>query len=908
MSRYYRSQRGGRRPTGGNQPPSGYFTDPERDQERGGNWGPPSEGNWGPPSEGWGPTGEWIGEERTTNSNTNTTNRNTSGWTNTQPRRREYSPTSRPAPFASQSPPFNTPLPIPSTSTTWTNPSQGGWPQQQPPIGPRGPTAMTDRIFDDAMTHTRGRGSYRGIRPMSTTTPRITGGVNLDEPTPPYSGRRRYSPDERSPDAEARSLIDRVRKAGVITDADDKQIGESSRQIIDDLLFMLDQSDNRNQRLANQVKTALKKKRIRDPEDNHHDNEDSRLTKRRDPNTFANTPSQTSTPSSVGLALEFDKMRTEPDNTRAERERRPEPPRNQGDTDMPAQPRGTRTHIVRLTPPGPMSTDPVVNSDPRTISRVNPDQPSIPNDLDESDETDYEDMTDKQKKKYDNSKAERERSQLMIALHRLDVRIPPFWEVRPLYGMYERDNTLRNMLSEQFYVSRRNNTVYHRIHQGAQIVIDDRNAPSEPRGNVTQKFDKASPKGLPRTAWEVKCLVQLLHDSYGPYYDRVLAYIFLREMHYIARGVIESIRDHAMEFIMTPGVYDPNYMPNFTTTADLLPRSLDPGKPPGVPNLGSDHALNIDEMARYIVLYGRPGPNFHTGVVIDYAYRVNRRSVFGYGLIRALSPDTKSTTFRRYAAAALALPRRYREVIEDYNTLHPSAPFAPQTGPTYEITRLPDANTANMNLQSIFDLMISNRIPPAWVDHGYTYGLNFLNHQYPGSSYVPFFDEIDNERIVRVSAYGVPPAIPEWDGWRHPTDEDMQRIRQLNANRASREAPGFDHRLERGWVRVGEDGLFPYLEDRVQVMAELYRDRHPIHLPSYPTLDPIIAHPGLADTNMSAVGAADTNMSAGDSTPMEVEASANTEASTSSLLGTSQARDVGNTKMNEDSNATPPSA
>jgi hypothetical protein len=590
-------------------------------------------GNWGPP-------GVWIGEEGTGNwGNTNTRSRSPPTWANTQPQtRRDYSPTNRPAPFASSS--SSSPIVQQSTSPSrWANPSQGGWTQQQPPSAPRGPTAMTDRIFGDAMHHARGRGSLRGIRPMSTTTPCVTGGIDLNDPAPAYPpGRRRRSPDEGSPNTENRSLSDRLQKAGVFTDAEDKQLGEAGRQIIDDLLFLLEQSNERNQRLTNQVSNVLKKKRTRQPEDDE-DEDDARLAKRRDPNTFTNTPSQTSTPSSVGLAIEFDRMRTEPKKV-------PEPPRDQGDTDMPAEHRSMRTNLVRLTPPGPLHPEPMISSDPRVISRVNPEQPSIPDDYDESDETDYEDMSDKKKKKYDNKKEERERDRLMTNLHRLDLLIPPFWEVIPHYGIYERDNTLRGMLSEQFYVSRRTNTVFHRFHQGALIVHDDRNTPFESRGRSTPKFDKASPRGLPRTAWEVKCLVKLLHDSYGPYNDRVLAYIFLWEMHYIARGVTEDLRDHAMHFIMTPGVYDPNFMPNFSSTADFLPRGPDPGKPPGVPNLGPDSSLHLDDMARYVVLYGRPGPNFYTGVVIDYAYHVNRRSIFGYGLARALCPEAKAAVFR----------------------------------------------------------------------------------------------------------------------------------------------------------------------------------------------------------------------------------------------------------------------
>jgi len=427
------------------------------------------------------------------------------------------------------------------------------------------------------------------------------------------------------------------------------------------------------------------------------------------------------------------------------------------------------------------------------------------------------------------------------------------------------------------------------------------------RGFVIQQFDKASPKGMPHTAWEVKCLIKLLHNDYCPYYDRVLAYIFLREMHYIARGVTENIRDHAMRFIMDPGVYDPDFMPNFTTTTDLLPRMADPGKPPGLPNLGADSALNINEMARYVALYGRPGPNFYTGVVVDYAYHVNRCSVFGYGLSKALGPKTKAFLFRRYSAILFLLPRWYQEAIEGHNSQHPSDPFVPQTGPTFTITRLLDDGAANMNLQTIIDHFVYNRIPPSWVDHGYTYGINYINYQYSGSPYVTFFDEMDNKRLAQVRAYGVPPAIPEWDGWRHPTDEDIQRIRQLNANRVSREAPGFDHRRERGWTRVGEDRIFLYLQDRVEASAVCYSELHPIQLPSYPTLDTPTMQPGPADTNMSADGTVDPNLSMGDPTPMEVETSVNTEVSPRTTIGATGTEGGESTATIGDTDMVPPS-
>jgi hypothetical protein len=163
----------------------------------------------------------------------------------------------------------------------------------------------------------------------------------------------------------------------------------------------------------------------------------------------------------------------------------------------------------------------------------------------------------------------------------------------------------------------------------------------------------------------------------------VLAYIFLRELYFIARSVILEYWDHAMAHIMTPGIFDPNFMPPRVSAADLLPRMPDLGRPTGINNLGPEMALNIDEMARYAILYGRPGVNYSTGVVMDYAFRVSRQSIFGYGLARVLAPEGKNVHFRRFVAALFALPRRYREAIEEYNSRNPLSPFVPQSGPEF---------------------------------------------------------------------------------------------------------------------------------------------------------------------------------------------------------------------------------
>ena len=738
---------------------------------------------------------------------------------------------------------------------------------------------MTNRIFEDAMSTARGRGSPYGIRMVSRATPRAPSNINtIETDSPAYSmSRRRASPVDSSPDSITGSLVERVRRAGIITDIDDRHLTPAAQQIIDDLLFKLKQTNDEKQRLTMKVYDLYKQQKTRKHEDDD-DEREARPPKRRESRNVTATTSPTSTPSSVGLALDFDWLRT------TGREVAPLP--GTRDTDMPQDPPFARGESVQVTPPGPLAPDPVVRSDPRGMDAVVaqrplPDAPDETGyDFDESDPSDSGEEGTKKKKKHINKEKERERDRELIGLDRLDLPIPPFWDVIRRTGYFERDNHMRNMLSGSFYVSTRDNVAYHRLHQGAQIALDERGAPHSETIHYAPKFDKASPKGMPLTAWHVNCLIKMLRNEYSFHNDRTLAYVFLRELYFIAMGVHPDQRDHAMSYILMPGIFDPNYMPSEVSPATLLPRMPDPGKPPGITNVSPENALNIDEMARYAILYGRPGQNFFTGVVMDYAYRFNRRSIFGYGLVRILSPEGKNQHFRRYVAALLALPRRYREEIEAYNARNPSTPFVPQPGPTYAITRLQAglAQSPNMNLQTIINLFIENRIPPEWVDHGYTFGLNFINHQYQNSQLVLFLDEIDHERLERLRAYGVPPAIPAWDGWRHPTDEDIHRIRQLVAHRAATASPMYDHRTERGWTRVGEDGLFTYLPNRPEAVALRYRALHSIQLPTFPTLDAGAPSSSTADTNMSAVDSADTNVSADDPMHMEVEAAANANA------------------------------
>jgi len=159
-----------------------------------------------------------------------------------------------------------------------------------------------------------------------------------------------------------------------------------------------------------------------------------------------------------------------------------------------------------------------------------------------------------------------------------------------------------------------------------------------------------------------------------------------------------------------------------------------------------------------------------------------------------------------------------------------------QTGPTYSLRRprLIPGSEANTTLQDVIDVLIDNRIPPAWVDHGYTYGLNFINFNIANPTYRELLDTIDNECHARLRAYGTPPAIPEWDGWRYPSDQDITRL--LDILDGEKQTTEEDFRNARGWAIVGTTGLFEYLDDRRRDEVQGFARSHPVHLPSFPEL------------------------------------------------------------------------
>ena len=170
-----------------------------------------------------------------------------------------------------------------------------------------------------------------------------------------------------------------------------------------------------------------------------------------------------------------------------------------------------------------MCSDPVVRSDPRDTSTVPAALPvaidEFDDESDDSDDSDEEGLAARQKEKCRNKVLDLEQGWERLWMSCLNLPLASFWDAIQRIGHYERDNNMCNMLSGSFHVVEQNNTFYHWVHQGAQIAIETRGLPAAETSRPSKQFDKASPCGMPLTTWEVKQLIKLLRNEYGPYYD-----------------------------------------------------------------------------------------------------------------------------------------------------------------------------------------------------------------------------------------------------------------------------------------------------------------------------------------------------------------------------------------------------
>jgi hypothetical protein len=328
-----------------------------------------------------------------------------------------------------------------------------------------------------------------------------------------------------------------------------------------------------------------------------------------------------------------------------------------------------------------------------------------------------------------------------------DTIIPRFWgavRINDAAGQpgLERDNALRDMLSRNAYLSRTTNTVYvgdsarealEKERQGAEPY-----SPFGPKGDQNNQVYVRAPHGLPLTPDQVKRLRTIYRDGKNRFLarHRAEAYLLLWELFTVANRVLPEHRDRAMSFLLEPNGFDVE--PPRTVVIRGI-RSLPRQHPPkqGPPPTGGDLS-ELDVVGLYMLNYHRPGStNPSAGIAIDYAFHVGRRSLFGYALVRLLSPLERELAhaFRRQLVQLMALPRRYREAIVDHNRAHPQSPFVPQGPHTYSVHRARfDSNrAANLSQEDVIQALLDNRIPPEWIDHCYAYGVAAFNAIYSGA-------------------------------------------------------------------------------------------------------------------------------------------------------------------------------
>ncbi|XP_006461611.1 hypothetical protein AGABI2DRAFT_118479 [Agaricus bisporus var. bisporus H97] len=307
------------------------------------------------------------------------------------------------------------------------------------------------------------------------------------------------------------------------------------------------------------------------------------------------------------------------------------------------------------------------------------------------------------------------------------------------------------------------------------------------------------------------------------------------QLYNIAQTVIPEVRDDSMEYVLAN--FDPeeigDQFDSIRRKTPEIPRNWASARVSNPSNrtegmgytqpIGSD-LFDIDRLGRYLLAHGRPGSqNFVYGTQLDYRRAVHRRSIFGYALARFFGPPETGrgrsrnghVLFTRSLAILMASPQLYRDLIQEWNERHPDRLYLPQTGRVcyFRPMLLDDESVANINVDTVAEVLIHNGVPTEWIDHVYNFSVYYLNQFYNSdTNHQIIFDDADDERIRRLDLYGIPPAMPEWDGWRLPDDTDLIRcyyFEQRELEKFGADAP------QRGyWEIAGRDFPPRLLEGR----------------------------------------------------------------------------------------------
>ena len=281
-----------------------------------------------------------------------------------------------------------------------------------------------------------------------------------------------------------------------------------------------------------------------------------------------------------------------------------------------------------------------------------------------------------------------------------DGYIPDFWGVRyPNESTtVERDNSLRFMYLNQAYYSKHSNALF--VGQSAtDASAFERNSYDTYCPPTSNQTYARTIWGIPGSIFELNKLLTLIKDRSDRfrYWEAEEAFLLLRKLYDVSRQVLPPYHDWAMEWIVRPGEFTPDITFYFGCRAIESPRPtirrIDVSDLMGRPSLQAPplaESLNIDTYGLYFLLHGQPGSiSALSGILMDFTYRINRRTVFGLALARLLNPIEWGTQpiYRRLFACVMALLHRYHEAIMKFDQRNALSPFRPQEGPTFLLSR-----------------------------------------------------------------------------------------------------------------------------------------------------------------------------------------------------------------------------
>ncbi|KAJ3574748.1 hypothetical protein NP233_g1562 [Leucocoprinus birnbaumii] len=400
-------------------------------------------------------------------------------------------------------------------------------------------------------------------------------------------------------------------------------------------------------------------------------------------------------------------------------------------------------------------------------------------------------------------------------------RVPDLWGITTVGGERERDNGLRNMLLHVFYHSPHSNCVYigTMAQQARRFETSPSSGPYQPE--PTSPIYRAAKRGLPRTIREAKSLISVLRNTGSQSrtspseHHRAEAFLLLDELFKIAQRVEPDHLDRVMAWLISDqGRFDPKRDRNLVDSRELERQLFYRDQSASTRWRGLKHpsmsdVMNIDQYAAYLIGQCHPGsPSYIPGVAINYMLQVYRPSVFGAALSQLLvicKDPAERTNFVRILAILAALPNKYRELIHEVTT-RAQQTFTPRTH-KFPIGIKPlminPTNVRPYGFEFVVDVLMCNGISPEWIDHLYSWGILTLDYLFR-EELLPIEQliEIDNERIERLTRFGIPNLCPQLpQGWRHPTKDDLLQIHlsfELLHSRSHQ-----DPRKAPYWVKAG---------------------------------------------------------------------------------------------------------